>query len=129
MSDEPSPPIRAWRQKFGHALRGVRRGVAGQNSFAVHFFFAAVVVVAAAVLRMRCVEWCLLLLCIAMVMAAEMFNSAMESMARAVTSESNSSVRTALDISSAAVLVAAGGAVVVGLVLFIHRLGELALWW
>jgi diacylglycerol kinase len=74
-------------------------------------------------------DWCILLLCITVVLTAEMFNSALESMARAITGESNPYVGRALDIGSAAVLTAAAGAVAIGLLVFVHRLGERLGWW
>jgi len=62
------------------------------------------------------------------VLAAEMFNSALEAMARAIDSGWNANLRDALDIGSAAVLVCAGGAATVGLIVFLNRLG-VALGW
>jgi len=67
-------------------------------------------------------EWCLLVGAIAVVLAAEIFNSAVESLARALGPAWNPRVRDALDMASAAVLVAACGAAVVGLIVFGSRL-------
>ena len=64
-----------------------------------------------------------------MVLAAEMFNSALESLARAITDRPHPLVRDALDIASAAVLVTALGAAAVGLLIFLHRAGVLLGWW
>jgi diacylglycerol kinase len=71
----------------------------------------------------------LLVLCIAGVLVAEMFNSALELMAKAITSEENPYLGNSLDIGSAAVLVASIGAAVVGAIVFGHRLGVLLGWW
>ena len=120
---------RSWAGKFRDAFRGVGLGVRGQSSFRVHFFVAALVIVAAAVMRVSVIEWCILFLSIAVVLAAEMFNSALESMAKAITDEHHPRLADALDVGSAAVLVAAIGAVVVGAFLFLHRLGILTGWW
>ncbi|MGA2259738.1 MAG: diacylglycerol kinase, partial [Thermoguttaceae bacterium] len=95
----------------------------------VHFSVTAAVLVVAAALRMDAVRWCVLLLCIAGVLAAEMFNSALESMARAITAEGNPHIRDTLDIASGAVLTAAFGSIAVGFVLFGHRAGQLLGWW
>ena len=122
-------PKRPWREKFRDAFCGVREGVRGQNSFRVHFVMAAAVIVAAAAMRVGPGEWCILLLCVTAALAAEMFNSALERMARAITDEHDPHVGTALDIGSAAVLVASLGSVIVGTIVFLHRLGELAGWW
>ena len=43
-------------------------------------------------------EWCVLLLCVGLVMSAELFNSAFESLARAVTRDFDDDVQDALDI-------------------------------
>ncbi|MBN1589209.1 MAG: diacylglycerol kinase [Pirellulales bacterium] len=116
-------PERTWNEKFLDAFHGLKCGVRGQSSFFAHFFIAAVVVVAAAMLQMNHTEWCLLVLCIFAVLAAEMFNSGMESMARAITDETDPHVGEALDIGSAAVLLVSIGAAIVGLIVFLHRLG------
>jgi diacylglycerol kinase len=117
-----STPERSWANKFRDAFRGVKAGVRGQSSFFAHFFIAAVVVAAGVVLGVTAVEWCLLALCIAGVITAEMFNSALESMAKAITGEDNPHLGNSLDIAGAAVLTASIGAAVVGSIIFIPRL-------
>jgi diacylglycerol kinase len=129
MLDESRPVReRTWRQKFRDAFRGAKRGVRGQSSFFVHLFAAAAVVVAALALQVSLVEWCLLGLCVAGVLAAEMLNSALERLARAVDSSYNPDLRDALDIGSATVLMAAGGAAFVGTIIFGYRLLLLIGW-
>jgi diacylglycerol kinase len=120
---------RSWPEKFRDALRGLKEGVRGQSSFFVHLFAAAAVITTAAVLKMSLVEWCLLLLCITIVLAAEMFNSALESLARAVTQRLDPHVGRALNIGSAAVLIAATGAAIVGAVIFGNWLRKLLDLW
>jgi diacylglycerol kinase len=118
-------PERGWREKFRDAGSGLVSGVRGQSSFFAHLFATAVVLVAGAMLHLDHMEWCLLTLCIFTVLAAEMFNSALESMARAITDETDPHVGAALDIGSAAVLLASIGATIVGGIVFLHQLGEL----
>jgi diacylglycerol kinase len=129
MTTEFRPRNRFWRHKFLDALRGIRLGVKGQSSFVVHLAFSFTVIGIAAVLRVSLVEWCLLILCITSVLTAEMFNSSLESLAKAVDVQHNLHLKSALDIGSAAVLISAVGAAVVGLLIFIHRLGEMFAWW
>jgi diacylglycerol kinase len=75
-------PPRRWRDKFADAFRGLKLGIRGQSSFFVHFFVAAAALAAAWVMALDWVSWCLLLLCIGMVLTAEMFNSALETFCR-----------------------------------------------
>ncbi|OHB66923.1 MAG: hypothetical protein A2V70_08710 [Planctomycetes bacterium RBG_13_63_9] len=121
---------RSWAEKFRDAFRGLKQGVRGQISFFAHFFMAAAVIAAAVVLKVRSqAEWCLLLLCITLVLCAEMFNSALESLARAITDEADPHVAVALNIGSAAVLLASVGAAVVGTIILLNRLALLVGWW
>jgi diacylglycerol kinase len=129
MVEERPRRRRSWPRKFRDAFRGVAVGVRGQSSFRAHFLFTVLVIAAAALLRASWIEWAVLLLCIAVVLAAEMFNSALESLAKAITGQHDPRLADALDTGSAAVLVAAIGAALVGGIVFLHRLGVLAAWW
>ena len=112
----------SWKSKFGYAFRGLRRAFRTQHSFAIHLLIACVVVAAAAVLRVTTIEWSLIVAAIGMVLVAETFNTAIESLARAVHMQFHPRLRDALDIASAAVLLAAGTAVVIGICIFVPAL-------
>ena len=121
MREEFRPTQRTWYQKFRCAFRGLRLGVRGQSSFLVHFVAAGLVISGAALLRIERAEWCVLALCITIVLTAEMFNSALEHLARAVDRAENRHLGSALDIGSAAVLTASLGATVVGSIILVAR--------
>lgn len=122
MDAEPRRGIAAWRRKFARAGRGLAVGVRSESSFPVHFFAAAVALLAAGVLGLPIAQWGVLLLAITLVIAAELFNSAVERLARAVSREHDPNLADALDTSSGAVLAAAIGAAAVGALVFFHRL-------
>src|SRR4051812_4225685 len=105
---------RSWHARFDTALRGLKRGVRGHASFFVHFFFAALVGVAAFVLHCTPGEWCILLLCIGMVLVAELFHSALETLVRGLDREISERVKPCLEIATGAVLVAGLTAGIVG---------------
>jgi diacylglycerol kinase len=109
---------RAWRHKFGAAFRGIKLGVRGHSSFFVHFFFAALVVAAATVLGCDLIQWCMLLGCIGLVLTAELFNSAIETLFRGLDEETQARTWPALDIAAGAVLLAALTASIVGTLVF-----------
>ncbi len=115
----------SWPKKFAAALRGWVLGVRGHSSFLVHVPVAIAVIAAAIYLQVNLLEWCALVLSIAIVLAAELFNSALESLAKAVSRSKDPHIAQALDIASGAVLLAAVGAVIVGLIIFIPRLAAL----
>jgi diacylglycerol kinase len=120
---------RTWRDKFRDAIGGLAIAVCQERSFAVHIATAALVIVAAAALRVSLVEWCLLVLCISMVLAAELLNTAIERLASQIDSEHNPALGAALDLASGAVLVVALGTAVAGSLIFGYRLGLLLGWW
>ena len=126
---EPRYKAAGWSQKFLRAIRGLRVGSRGESSFFVHVPTACFVLAAAAQLRVTRLEWCILVLCIALVFTAELLNCALERLAQAVTGEYDERVRDALDVAAAAVLVAALGSVVVGTVILGYRLGIFLGWW
>ncbi len=111
-------PRRPWRYKFAAAFRGIKLGVRGHSSFFVHFFFAALVLAAAAVLGCDLIQWCLLLGCIGLVLTAELFNSAIETLFRGLDEETKAHTWPALDVAAGAVLLAALTASVVGTLVF-----------
>jgi len=114
---------RSWIQKFSDASRGVKIAVRAEISFFVHLFVTMIVVLTGTVLGLSRLEWCLIVLCIAITLSAEMFNTAIEKLARVVTQETNSEIRDVLDIASGAVLLIAFGAAVLGiLILGAHAL-------
>jgi diacylglycerol kinase len=116
---------RPWREKFRDALRGVKRGVRGHSSFAVHFFFAALVLATGMAVNCDRAEWCLLLGCIGLVITAELFNSALETFFHGLDEATKNRIEGSLDIAAGAVLVAALTASVVGLLVFVPKLAAL----
>ncbi len=113
---------RPWRDKFRYALRGLKLGIRGHSSFAVHFFFTALVLAMAGILIRDPLEWCLLLGCIGLVLTAELFNSAVETLFRGLDSAAQSRTWPALDIAAGAVLLASIVAGVIGSIIFLRHL-------
>ena len=114
--------LAAWLAKFRCAFRGWWLGSFGQTSFGVHYLVALLVVGLAFWLQCEAWEWGLLILCIGSVWMAELMNSAVEALSRAVSKDYNIHIRDALDIASGAVLVMSIGAAVMGRIIFVPKL-------
>lgn len=131
LSDQPSQPFhrRPWdlRHKFADAFRGIAVGMRGQSSFAFHCVAAVVVVAAAVVLKCERWEWVALAAAIGLVFVAELFNSALERLARAITSDKDDRIRDALDMAAGAVFLASVVAAAMGAIVFVPKL--VALLW
>jgi len=126
-AEQPSrpKPRRPWKEKFGDALRGLKLGIRGHSSFFVHFFFAALVLAGAVVLHCEWQHWCLLLGCIGLVLTAELFNSAVETIFHGLDPASKARSKACLDIAAGAVLMASVTAVLIGCIVFLHRLAAI----
>jgi diacylglycerol kinase len=120
--DYANPPTRKaprpWRHKFGDALRGLKLGIRGHSSFSVHFFFAVLIIAGASVLGCSVEQWLLLLGCIGMVLTAELFNSALETLVRGLDESARQRVGASLDIAAGAVLLASITAAIIGTAIF-----------
>ena len=112
--DDYRRPVRTWVKMFRDAMRGVKIAVRGEVNFFVHFFIAVVAGVAGGIVELNDERWCLFILCVTVVLTAELFNTAIEHLARAVTREQHPEVRDALDIASGGVLIASIGAACAG---------------
>lgn len=119
VSSEWMRPQRGWMERFRGAFRGIVQGVRGQPGFVVHAVVATAVVVAGVISDPTLERWCLLIICIGVVLAAEMFNSALETICRAITSQYDKHVQRGLDIASGAVLIVAITAAIAGVLIFV----------
>jgi diacylglycerol kinase len=86
---------------------------------------AVAVAVAAGFLHVSLLEACVLCLCVGLVLAAEMFNTAIEFLSREITREERPGIAAALDVASGAVLTVAIAAAIVGSTIFLARLSTI----
>jgi diacylglycerol kinase len=122
MQKSNSDSVSIWSQKFGHAVRGVKIAIRNESSLRVHWLVTIGVVLTGMMLELTSTSWCLLTLCIVVVLMAEMFNTAIERVCQVITQEQNHQIRDALDISAGAVLLVAVGAVIVGILVLVGPL-------
>jgi diacylglycerol kinase (ATP) len=118
--------VRRTLYSFRHAGRGLAWALSSQANLRVHLAAAAVVLVAALVLRFSAIEFVGLVLCFAIVIAAELFNTALEVLIDYAWPEHHPMIGRAKDVAAAAVLAAAVGAAVVGVLLFARHIFHLA---
>jgi len=117
--------LAAWFARFHCAFRGWWLGSCDQSSFRIHYLAAVFVIGLGSYLGCELWEWVMLVLCISVVWMAELMNSAIEALSRAVTLEYDERIRDALDIASGAVLVVSLGSAVIGSMIFLPKLLQL----
>jgi diacylglycerol kinase len=116
-------------QAFGFAFSGIRQFASDGVHPRFQLLSATLAVVLGFWLRLSALEWVGLALVISGVLIAEMFNSALETLADTITLESHPGIKKAKDISAGAVLVAALAAVTFAGIIFapkiIHKISQL----
>jgi diacylglycerol kinase len=100
---------------FGHAFRGWGYVIRTQRNAWLHAIITTIVVVLALWLRISTQEWAILMLTIALVWSAELFNTAIEAVVDLASPLNHPLAKTGKDVGAAAVLIAAIAAVLVGL--------------
>jgi len=115
-------PAASWLQSLHNAHKGFKVGVRGHDRFFRHFFFAALALAAALVLRCSPVEWSCLITCVALILITELVNSAFECLCRGFEDPLQSKIKPALNISSAAVLLASILGVLITAIIFLDHL-------
>ncbi len=118
-SSHPHP----WRSKnpltsFRHAIEGVVHTFRTQRNMRIHFFTLILVLATGLLYRLPPVEMIVLLFAVALVLIAEMFNTAIETVVDMITTSYNPAAKFAKDIAAGAVFIAAVNAAVVGLIVF-----------
>jgi diacylglycerol kinase (ATP) len=113
-------------RSFPHAFAGVGVVARSQPNAWVHALATLVVSGMAAALRVDRLEWCLLLLAVGMVWAAEAANTAIECLADAVHPDPHPLIGRAKDVGAGAVLLASMAAAGAGMLVFVPRLMALA---
>jgi len=110
---EPGEPYLARRARsFRHAGRGILH-LLGEPNARLHALATVAVIALCAWVRPSSVECALVTLAVALVWAAEAFNTSLERLADAAVPERHPLVGVAKDVAAGAVLLAAIGAVVV----------------
>jgi diacylglycerol kinase len=107
---------------LGYALRGIRDGFSGGRNFRIQVVVAIPVIVAGILLRLPAAHWCILLLCMALVLALELVNTAIELCCDFVHPDWHERIRQIKDMSAGAVLMAAIAAALCGLLLLLPPL-------
>ena len=106
---------------FKAAFQGLKRGLAERN-FRIHLFATILVIALGICYSISYTEWIIITLCIAAVLSAELFNTAIELICDFIEPNINPIIKQIKDLSAAAVLILALGAAIVGGIIFIPKI-------
>ena len=104
-------------QSFGHAFAGISHVLRSQHNAWIHALATGIVVLLGLWLGVSATDWALLILAMMVVWVAEFINTAIEATVDLKTDEYHPLAGMAKDVAAGAVLIAAVGAVFVGLLI------------
>jgi diacylglycerol kinase len=114
-------------RSFVIGAAGLAHAIRTEQNMRIHCVIAVGVIAAGFVLKVAAWEWVALVLSIGLVISAECLNTALERLADRVSQESHPLLKQAKDCGSAAVLVLATSAAVVGCLIFGPKLWAAAM--
>lgn len=106
-------------KSFTYAWKGIRRCIGKEQNLSFHLLAALCVCTMGTYARLSRMEWAMVVLCIGVVVAAELFNTAMEKLVDLVSPQYHPLAEQVKDIAAGAVLVCAAAAAIVGLLIFV----------
>jgi diacylglycerol kinase len=120
--DEPRRPRQTLLRSFRVAWDGLIDALRIDRNLRIHAAATVIVAAAGAWCRLGLAEWSVIVLAIGLVWVAELLNTSIEAAVDLASPEHHELARRAKDIASAAVLIAAVTAIVVGAIIFGPRL-------
>jgi diacylglycerol kinase (ATP) len=109
-------------RSFKFAWKGIMTCAGHEQNITFHLIVAILVVVAGFVFNITKAEWAAVVICIGMVIMAELFNSSIERLVDMVSPQWQKIAGEVKDIAAGAVLVTAAAAAIVGIIVFLPYL-------
>ncbi|AIW40811.1 MULTISPECIES: diacylglycerol kinase family protein [Paenibacillus] len=107
-----------WRMTFRYAAEGVMYALRTQVNMRIHVAMALFVIVAGLTLHISRLDWLFVCVAIAIVIVAELFNTAVEAAVDLISPDIHPLAKAAKDTAAGAVLLAAVFAVIIGIFVF-----------
>lgn len=107
---------------FKYAFEGLISALKTERNMKFHIIIMLLVIIAGILLKINKYEWLICIVCFAMVIGGELFNTAIETIVDMVMPYKNEKAKKAKDISASGVLVLAIGAAIIGLIIFVPKI-------
>lgn len=111
--------IVSFYRSLRHALRGLKTVLATEKNFRAHLLIAFIVIVAGLWKNLDKISWIVLLLVMAMIMALEIFNSAIERLVDILAPKTHNFAKEIKDLLAGMVLLVSFFAIAIGLIVFL----------
>lgn len=108
-------------KSFRDAFSGIRKAWKTEGHLRFHFLAAGIVILCGILFCISLTEWLICICCITLVIAAELINTAIESVVDLCSPEQHPLAGKAKDVAAGAVLVTAIGAAIIGVIIFLPK--------
>lgn len=112
---------------FKYAFQGFISSFKTERNMKIHIFVMLLVIIAGIMLNINKYEWIVCIICFALVIGGELFNTAIETIVDIVMPYRDEKAKLAKDISASGVLIFAIGAAIIGLIIFVPKIAMLLL--
>ncbi len=109
-------------RSFGFACNGLRICFTSEANFKIHVFITLVTISLGIGLNISASEWMAVLICFAIVLLTELFNTAIEELCDVVQQNFHPGIKRIKDIAAGAVLVAAVASFIIGIIIFFPKI-------
>lgn len=107
---------------FGFAYNGLKWAFTHHPNYKIHAILSFLIILASVFFRVSSTEWIFIILTITLGFVIESINTAVEATCDAIDQSWREDIRTAKDVSAAAMLVYSIGAVLIALIIFIPKI-------
>jgi len=107
---------------FKYAFNGIKFTLLTQHNFLIHLFCAAAAIAMGYYFNISKNEWLAIIIVIGLVLAAEVFNTAIEEVVNMISPQRNIKAGIIKDLAAGAVLILAITALIIGLIIFIPKI-------
>ena len=109
-------------KSFKYAFEGISCAFQSERNMKIHIFVMLLISIFGIFFKLSTLEWIICIICFALVIGGELFNTAIEITVDLITTEINDKAKKIKDISAGAVLVFAIGSMIVGLIIFVPKI-------
>lgn len=107
---------------FINAVDGIRYALKSEPNMRIHLLATVMVIIMGFVFDISETEWLIVIGCIVLVISMELINTTIEQLCNLVTTSFNPLIKIIKDIAAGAVLVAAAGAALMGIIIFLPKI-------
>lgn len=109
-------------KSFKYAFEGLFTAFKTERNMKIHIIIMLLVILMGFLLKITTLEWIICIILFSIVIAGELFNTAIETVVDMVMPHKDEKAKIAKDVSAGAVLILAIGSAIIGLIIFIPKI-------